>query len=400
MNVPRVLLLPADPLEAYAEKFGSIPDQRSLTGAGTFAHAVVAYQSPRPGRSRPRPGLTVHRVRSFRARRRGVLRGAAFACSFLHFVSQVVRIARRERVDVIRAYSPFVPGAAAVLAGRLTGRPSIVAVHTDSGEVLSRLDPPAAGVLGALERFTLPRADRVWCVTEYLGAAAAARGARPDRIRISPNRVPVNSFESPDAARETGTRARWSIPAGAPVVVAVGRLDPEKDPLTLVRAFALTGHPQARLVLVGDGGLRRSVEEEGKRAGLDGRLVLTGFRPRDEIASFLHLATCFVLASRYEGFPHALVEALAAGVPVVASDAPQLDELLAGTGAARFPAGDAGALAARLREILSDPAANRVSASAGRASAGRYELSRVDAAEAELYRELLRGPALEVGGRR
>jgi glycosyltransferase involved in cell wall biosynthesis len=303
-------------------------------------------------------------------------------------------------VDVIRAYSPFVPGAAAVLAGRLTGRPSIVAVHTDSEEVLSRLDPAAARVLGALERFALSRADRVWCVTEYLRATAVARGVRPQRIRIAPNRVPVGAFASPDAAREADTRARWAIPPGAPVVVAVGRLDLEKDPLTLVRAFALAGHPEARLVLVGDGGLRRSVEQEGIRAGLDGRLVLTGFRPRDEVASFLHLAACFVLASRYEGFPHALVEALAAGVPVVASDAPQLDELLAGTGAARFPVGDAGALAARLREVLADPAASRISSAAGRAGAARYELSRVDAAEAELYRELLRGPVLEVGGRR
>lgn len=400
MSGPRALLLPADPLEAYVEKFGSIPDQRSLTAAGTFDHAVVAYQGPRGGRSRPRPGLTVYRIRAFRCPSPAALRGAAFALSLVHFVAQVVRVVLRERVDVIRSYSPFVPGAAAVIAGRLTGRPSIVAVHTDPEEVLSRLDRSASRVLRGVERFTLPRADRVWCVTRYLREVVRARGVPVDRINVAPNRVPVDAFASPDAAREAETRTRWAIPKGTPVVVAVGRLDPEKDPLTLVKAFALTGHREARLVLVGDGALRDAVEEEGRRAGLDGRLVLTGFRPRDEIASFLHVASCFVLASRYEGFPHALVEALAAGVPVVASDAPQMDELLAGTGALRFPAGDAAALAARLRDVLVDPGGGRLSAARGRATAGRYELRLVDAAEAALYRELLMELPREAGGRR
>jgi glycosyltransferase involved in cell wall biosynthesis len=174
------------------------------------------------------------------------------------------------------------------------------------------------------------------------------------------------------------------------VVVSVGRLDPEKDPLTLVRAVARVPRPDLHLVLVGDGSLREAVEEEGARAGLGGRLVVTGFRPRREIPSFLHLAHCFVMASRYEGFPFALAEALAAGVPVVASDARQIDELLTGTGASRFPAGDAEALAGRIAEVLADPARARAAAARGRERVAAFDQEAIDALEAELYREVLR----------
>jgi glycosyltransferase involved in cell wall biosynthesis len=389
MPGPCALLLTNDPLEAYAEKFGRIPDQSAFSPAGVFARVVVAYQAARGGSWQPRPGLTVYRTRAVRARAPAGLRAAAFAGSFAWFAAQTAWIALRERVDLVRAYNPFVQGAAAVLSARAARCPCVVAVHTDLAEVLRRLDPAAARVLGALARFSLARADRVFCVNEHVQASALAHGAAPERVRIVPNRVPLADFAASDPAREAAVRAEYDIPAAAPVIVAVGRLDAEKDPLTLVRASARIARPDVRLVLVGDGSLKAAVQEEAARTGLDGRLVLAGFRPLAEIPSFLHLATCFVMASRYEGFPIALAEALAAGVPVVVSDIPQLDELLAGMGAARFPAGDVTALAARLEEVLEDPAAARAAAAAGQARVASFDLERVHLTEAGFYRELL-----------
>jgi glycosyltransferase involved in cell wall biosynthesis len=389
MTGPCALLLTNDPLEAYAEKFGRIPDQASLSPTGVFGRVVVAYQAARGGISQPRPGLTVYRTRRFRVSAPAAARAAAFAASLTWFAAQAVRIAVRERVGLVRSYNPFVQGAVAVLAARAARCPCVVAVHTDSAEILRRLDPSAARVLGALERFSLARADRVFCVNEHVRAAAVASGAAPERVRIVPNRVPLADFSAPDPAREAATRARYRIPEDAPVIVAVGRLDPEKDPLTLVRAVARIARPDVRLVLVGDGVLDGAVRAEAARAGLDGRLVLPGFRPLAEIPSFLQLATCFVMASRYEGFPIALAEGLAAGVPVIASDIPQLDELLAATGAARFPAGDADALAACLESVLADPAAARALAVSDQARVLPFDLERVHRAEAALYRELL-----------
>lgn len=383
------LLLTNDPLEAYVRKYGVAHDLASLSPAGVFGRVVAAYQAERGGRAEFSPGVTVYRIRALRIRRPVLLRAVAFALSFAWFVVQATWAARRERVDLVRAYNPFVQGAVAVLVGRLVRRPSVVAVHTDPAEILARLDPPVARLFVALERFALPHADRVWCVTEYLRETVVARGAQPERVRVVPNRVPLAVFAAADPAREAATRARYGIPPQVPVVVAVGRLDPEKDPLTLVRAFAQLPQQTARLVLVGDGSLRATVEEEAVRMGLDGRLVITGFRPRAEIPSFLHIADCYVMASRYEGFPFALAEALAAGVPVVVSDARQLDELLEGTGAARFPAGDATALSDRIAKVLADPETARAAAARGQARVAAFEQERVDALEAGCYRELL-----------
>lgn len=399
MNGRCALLLTNDPLEAYVSKSGSLPDQASLSPAGVFDRVVVAYQACRGGRWRPRPDLTIYRVRAVPGRGPRAVRSVAFMVSLLWFLVRVARIARRERVDVVRAYNPFSQGAAAVLAARYACVPSVVAVHTDSSEVLKRLDAAAARFLGVLERYALRHADRVWCLTAYLRDMAVARGASPQRIRVVPNGVPMTAFARGDPAREAATRHLYGIPPKAPVIVAVGRLDAEKDPLTLVRAAALLREREARLVLVGDGSLRVNVEEEAGRAGLDGRVLITGFRPREEVPSLLHIAHCYVMGSLYEGFPHALAEALAAGVPVVASDIPQLDELLAGTGARRFPPGDVAALAARIGEVLADPERARVVAAAGRARVACFDVHRARWVEASLYRELLPERRVEVGSR-
>lgn len=396
MSSPCALLLTNDPLEAYAAKLGAIPDLAAVSPAGVFGRVVVAYQADRGGRTRPGPGLTVYRVPARRIERPSALRGLAFASSFARFVGQAARIARAERVDLIRAYNPFVQGAVAVLAARLAHCPCVVAVHTDPRETLGRLDPAAARVLRALERFALARADRVWCVTDHVRQVVVSRGAMPSRVRVIPNRIDLATFAAADGARETAIRASHGIPLDAPLIVAVGRLDPEKDPLTVVRAVARLVRRDTRLLFVGDGNLRAAVEDEARRVGLGHRLVITGFRPRSEVPSFLHLADCYVMASRHEGFPHALIEAVAAGVPVVASDAPQLDELLAGTGAARFPVGDAVALAARLAAVIDDPAGARVVAADGRARVARFDRRIVDVIEADFYRELLDGRPVEV----
>jgi glycosyltransferase involved in cell wall biosynthesis len=392
-------MLTNDPVEAYAAKLGAIPRQASFSPTGLFARVVVAYQADRGGRQEPRRGFTVYRIRAVRIERPPILRGLAYAGSFAWFVLRAAFIALSHRVDVVRSYNSFAQGAAAILASRLARCPCVVAVHTDPAESLARLDPSAARVLAALQRFALVRADRVWCVTEHVRAAVVALGAPPEKVRILPNRLPVAALAAGDPEREQRTRARYGIAPDAGVIVAVGRLDPEKDPLTLVRAIARLGRSDVRLLLVGDGTLRDAVQDEAARAGLDGRVVITGFRPMEEIASFLHLSDCYVLASRYEGFPFALVEALAAGVPVVASDAVQIDELLAGTGASRFPAGDAEQLATRIAKVLADPAAARAAAAAGRTRVARFDLDIVERAEADLYRELLPREHAEAAGR-
>lgn len=396
MTPRAALLLTNDPLEAYAIKYGAVQDNSTLSPGGVFERVIVAYQYEKGGQSRVRPGLDVCRIRKLSIGESAPLRATAFLVSLVWFLIQAVHIARRERVDVIRAYNPFVQGAAAVIAGRLLRRPCVVSVHTDPAEILARLDRGAAGVLALLERFTLARANRVWCTTEYLRGVVVGRGAPAGRVRVLPNRVVLEAYSTADRSRQSQTRSLYGIPEDAPVVLSVGRLHPEKDPITLVRGFARIPQDDARLVLVGDGELREAVSVEADRAGLDGRVVVTGFRPREEIPSLLHLADCFVMASQYEGFPFALLEAMAAGVPVVVSEIPQIDELLEGTGALRFPVGDDRALSERISEVLADPGPARVRAASARELMTKFDRSEIDRLEASLYEELFTGRPAEV----
>lgn len=154
-------------------------------------------------------------------------------------------------------------------------------------------------------------------------------------------------------------RHPWLRHKAGRVLVAVGRLAPQKGFDILLDA--LTRLPEdVRLVIFGEGPQRAALEQQARRLGLAGRLDLPGYcvDPQAEIAA----ADCFVLASRFEGSPNALVEALATGVPVVATDCPYGPEEILDRGlvAPLVPVEDAKTLARTVAQVLaSNPEAER-----------------------------------------
>lgn len=110
--------------------------------------------------------------------------------------------------------------------------------------------------------------------------------------------------------------------------VFVGRLETQKDPLTLVRQFALLSKAHVRLLVVGDGYLRPEVEAEIARLGLSGKVDLLGVRT--DVNAILKQADCFVMSSRWEGLPMAILEAGAVGLPVISTNVGAVSEILDG----------------------------------------------------------------------
>jgi glycosyltransferase involved in cell wall biosynthesis len=154
-----------------------------------------------------------------------------------------------------------------------------------------------------------------------------------------------------------GVRRELGIGADAPLVVQVSCLKPQKAPERFVALAAALAprFPDAHFLLVGDGELRPRLEAQRHAAGLGGRLHLPGWR-RD-IPAVLDAATVVTLTSRFEGLPRAVVEALAAGRPVVAMAVDGVREVVRdGVNGLAVPPGDVGALVGRVGELLADPA--------------------------------------------
>ena len=173
------------------------------------------------------------------------------------------------------------------------------------------------------------------------------------------------------------------------MIVSVGRLAAPKDPLALVAALARLPAGAFRAVLVGGGPKHAAVAAAIRGAGLDGVVDLVG--DRDDVPAALAAADLFVLASRSEGLPMSVLEAMAAGLPVVASAVGGVAEAVADgeTGLLVAP-GDVDALAGAIERLLADGTLRRAMGSAGRARAaehfalGRFRAEHVGALRARV----------------
>lgn len=213
-------------------------------------------------------------------------------------------------------------------------------------------DAPTLAYPGLVRR-ALRRGAWLHTPSAFVAAeAVAAFGADPDRVRAVHSGVPP--LPSPDA----GAPARY-LPRGASrYVLAVGTAEPRKDLPSLVRAFdELAGdRPDLALVLCGPEGWGSGPLDEAVAASpFAGRVARTGWVDEATLSGLLHSAAVLAYPSLYEGFGFPPLQAMAAGVPVVATRAGALPEVL-GDAASLVPAGDPEALAGALAELLDDHA--------------------------------------------
>ncbi|MDZ7393132.1 MAG: glycosyltransferase family 4 protein [candidate division KSB1 bacterium] len=162
-------------------------------------------------------------------------------------------------------------------------------------------------------------------------------------------------------------RAELRIPARAKVVGFVGQLDERKGIHYLVQAFSLVHkrHPEAILLMVGEGPLREWIEAQAAALGLAEAVILCGFR--SDVPAVMHSIDLLVLPSLWEGFGIVLIEAMAAGKPVVTTDVSSMPEIVEhGKTGLLVPPADAEALAAAISRLLGEPELGRTLGRAGR----------------------------------
>lgn len=264
----------------------------------------------------------------------------------------LVRYLRRERPAAMLASLNYV-NIVALWARRLAGVQTKLVVNEQN--TLS-LDAPHSSrrrhrMLPRLARRFYPWADGIVAVSRG-SADDLARTAHLSRERIEVIHNPIVTPELRELATETLDHP-WLRPGEPPVLLAVGRLSPQKDFGTLIRAFALLRRTRvARLVILGEGPERAGLESLVAAMGLDGSVDLPGrvLNPYP----YMSRADAFVLSSRWEGLPSVLIEALFCGAPVVATDCPSgpVEILEGGRHGLLVPVGDVDALARGMQAAL------------------------------------------------
>ncbi|QNE04864.1 glycosyltransferase [Croceicoccus marinus] len=228
----------------------------------------------------------------------------------------------------------------------------------------------------------LTNADRITSVSRDLAQAAQAIGGdRTAPIEIIRNGIDTEFFSPPAEPRAVE----------AQTVVNVGRLEPVKGQDILLSAFArvLDEYPDAKLLLIGDGGAKDELVRKAAFLGISDSVEFAGMLDREEIRDRLQASSLFVLPSRSEGTPVALIEALACGLNCIGTDVGGVPDVLADVGTV-VPPEDVDALAMAMIGHYADPQAAQALRSRIRAEAERYSIDKsIDQYEA-LYRDLLR----------
>jgi len=293
----------------------------------------------------------------------------------------IVRLARLLRSRGIEVVHTHLWGAN--LWGRLAARAARVPVVVCTEH---NVDSWKKGYHLALDRLLAPAATHLVAVSEEVRAFYERHGVGRGRWHVVYNGVEVSAAARPE--RGDAFRALGLGPEDR-VVGLVGRLVPAKAPEVFLRALASAAAavPRLRGLVVGDGPSRAAAEDEARRLGIEGRVVFAGLRK--DVAELLPGLDALVFSSLREGLSMAMLEAMAAGVPIVATAVGGTPELIThDTTGLLVPPGRPDALAEALVSLLQDPAAaERLRAAARRHVEERFSAGKMFEAHEALYAE-------------
>jgi L-malate glycosyltransferase len=295
----------------------------------------------------------------------------AFARLVLHL--------RRLRPDVLHAFL-FHSYVTAAPAARLAGIKVLIAGRRSLGNFKQ-----GRRVLLAAEHLATRMTDLLVANAEAVAVDTMRQErVRPDKITTVYNGLPDSAFEPAGPAE---------ITTAVPLILCIANLNPDKGHRFLIEAVARLRdrHRTCTLALVGDGRERRALEDQAARLGVDVRFL----GHRTDIEALLARADVVTLPSLHEGMSNAVMEAMAAGRPVVATDVGGTGELLGGRGVL-VPPSDSGALADGLAQVLDDPAlAARLGARARDWSLAHLHADAMVDRHVHIYRELLESRCAE-----
>ncbi|MCB0208527.1 MAG: glycosyltransferase family 4 protein [Anaerolineae bacterium] len=301
---------------------------------------------------------------------------------------RLTRYIKQEHYTIVHTHSSKA-GILGRWAAWLAGAPLIV--HTVHGWAHHEQQHPLVrGIYILLEKLTLPITSQLIVVSpRNIEKGLNDKIGRPENYTVIRSGIELDRFGHPQVP-PMQMRAALSIPNDAPVVGTVTRLSAQKAPLDFVQAAALIRQevPDAWFVMVGDGPLRSEVEMLAQKLNLTDRLVLTGLR-RD-VPELMATFDLFELSSLWEGLPRVLPQAMATGLPIVATAVDgNAEAVLDGVNGRLVPAGQPPLLAQTVVELLRNPSVMTAMGRAGQEMVNEFGAQRMVEQLAELYKKLL-----------
>jgi glycosyltransferase involved in cell wall biosynthesis len=334
--------------------------------------------------------LTYGRVAQSRVSMLGRLARLAVMTEYLEAqYSTTLATARGRHADVIHAHWAIPTGPAALLAARRLRLPTVITMH--GGDVYVNpeqgYDFPTRWYVRPALRWTLRHAQALTAITEDCRQHALRAGAPPDSVHIVFNGTDLRRF-SPDESGVKPGDPRF----GPRMIFACRQLFPRKGIRFLIEAAAQLKprFPDLHLVIAGDGFERPELVRLAERLGLAGQVTFLGWVPNAALPPYYRAAAVSVIPSLEEGFGIPAAEAMGCEVPVVATDAGGLPEVVEhGVTGLVVPRGDSTALAGAIDSLLKDPALRERMGKAGRERALRFfDWDRTAQQLEEIYRKI------------
>jgi glycosyltransferase involved in cell wall biosynthesis len=261
---------------------------------------------------------------------------------------QGIRLAhyvRRNLIQIVHSYG-FYPNVLTVPVARLAGASIVVASIRDTGDLLTPTQT-------WLQKLVCRLADCVLVNAEAIRESLIEQGYAPSKIVVIRNGIALSNFTHSE--RSAVLRRELGFPPSARLVAVFSRLNPMKGVEYFLDAASIVAErfPDVRFLVAGDGGSRKELEDRARRLGLEARIVFTGFR--SDVRELLSEAAISVLPSLSEGTSNTLLESMAAGLPVVATQVGGNPEVIEdGVSGLLVPPRDSAEIAAAVGRLLED----------------------------------------------
>jgi glycosyltransferase involved in cell wall biosynthesis len=280
--------------------------------------------------------------------------------AFRRMLVELVRLV--PNADIVHIHGFSTKNVLTTVVARLFRRPVVMSLHTSGSD-----EPAVIDRHGRLAGWAFRSADLYLSVSRGLVETYLAAGMPPDRILEIPNGIDLVRFAPAPVDERLALRRDLGLPEGRPVIVFVGFFSRDKQPRVLFDAWLTlqeSGADAATLVFVGatrsayfevDDDLAERMREDAAARGFGDRVVFAGTTHR--VQDYFRAADLFVLPSKREGLPVALLEAMSCGLPCIASRLPGSTDTIieSGVNGVLVPSGDTSALGEALASLLRDP---------------------------------------------